>query len=201
MWTVDVPVNGTVTVTVIVKVVGEGNITNLVIVGNKNVTETITSHNFTLTKEAITNGSVYVGDEVTYRIVVNNTGSEPIRNLTVTDILPEGVTFVSATGNYTYANGKVIWTIDVGVNSTVVLYVTVIADKEGIITNVVISANENSTCTINVTKKDQPVPPGPEPTPEPTPEAEVTLPNTGNPLLVLLLMLIVIPIFRRKERK
>ena len=54
------------------------------------------------------------GDEITYTIIVKNTGTEAIKGLVIADELPEGLTYVenSATANGILANGSVQWTFD-----------------------------------------------------------------------------------------
>lgn len=53
---------------------------------------------------------VGTGDTFTYDLVVTNVGNEDAEGITVTDTLPDHVTFVSATGGGTHAGGEVSWT-------------------------------------------------------------------------------------------
>ena len=46
--------------------------------------------------------SATVGDQVTYTITVRNDGDIYASNVVVTDVLPEGLTYVSSSGNGTY---------------------------------------------------------------------------------------------------
>ncbi len=43
--------------------------------------------------------AVAVGEQITYTLTVSNAGPDPAENLTVIDVLPDGVTFLGATGN------------------------------------------------------------------------------------------------------
>jgi len=52
---------------------------------------------------------VSTGDTYTYDITVANVGNEDVVNITVIDTLPDGVTFVSATGGGTHEDGVVTW--------------------------------------------------------------------------------------------
>lgn len=51
----------------------------------------------------------FTGRSVTYQITVTNTGDAPARNAVVTDTLPAGTAFVSATNNGTSAGSTVTW--------------------------------------------------------------------------------------------
>ncbi|MBR3354272.1 MAG: DUF11 domain-containing protein [Oscillospiraceae bacterium] len=67
------------------------------------------------------------GDVLTYRITVTNPAAEG-KTFTVTDVLPDGVTFVSANNGGINTDGTVTWTVDVEGGSTQVLSITVIVD-------------------------------------------------------------------------
>lgn len=53
-----------------------------------------------------------IGQEVTYRIVVKNTGSEALNNIQITDTLPAEVAFVASSGKHNSANRTVTFTIN-----------------------------------------------------------------------------------------
>jgi uncharacterized repeat protein (TIGR01451 family) len=50
-----------------------------------------------------------VGQDLTYTVGVINAGPSPAATVVVTDTVPPGMTFVSATGGGTFANGVVTW--------------------------------------------------------------------------------------------
>jgi len=68
------------------------------------------------------------GDTLTYTVSVQNTGSVVATNVAANDVLPAGVTFVSASGGGTLTGSTVNWTISslaVGATSTFTVVVTV----------------------------------------------------------------------------
>ncbi|WP_405298613.1 hypothetical protein, partial [Methanobrevibacter sp.] len=73
--------------------------------------------NETLTKEALINKTVYLGDTVEYRIVINNKGSSPVYGNWIEDKdYSEGLvykTWRSEVGNWTYNEETGRWTLDV----------------------------------------------------------------------------------------
>jgi uncharacterized repeat protein (TIGR01451 family) len=65
---------------------------------------------------AITNADradpVYAGDEVVYTILVRNVSDEPLENVWLEDTIPEGTTFVEASGGGAFSeDGTVSWGI------------------------------------------------------------------------------------------
>ena len=53
--------------------------------------------------------TVSVGDLVTYNITVTNQGNVPSNDYTVTDLIPAGMSFISASDSGTMSNGVVTW--------------------------------------------------------------------------------------------
>ncbi len=53
----------------------------------------------------------YVNRNATYEITITNKGDGDARNAIMTDTIPSGMTFVSATGGGTFADGKVNWNL------------------------------------------------------------------------------------------
>ncbi len=79
-----------------------------------------------------------VGQNITFTIQVTNKGPNTTENVTVKDVLPSSLTFVSANatkGSYNSSNG--IWTIGtLSLNETVYLYITARVDSAASITNI-----------------------------------------------------------------
>ena len=84
--------------------------------------------------------SATVGDQVTYTITVRNDGDIYASNVVVTDVLPEGLTYVSSSGNGTYdaETRTVTWpTVNtLGAPGSVSYTVTVTASQTGELKNV-----------------------------------------------------------------
>jgi len=69
---------------------------------------------FTKTAEDVDGSPLVVADEILYTLQVTNTGTYTAHNVVVTDELPEGVTYVDASGDkgtVEESNGTVTWTI------------------------------------------------------------------------------------------
>lgn len=77
--------------------------------------------------------TVYVGDTLNFTLILQNYGPDTATSINVTDILPDGVSFVSYTANYgTYDNLTGIWSIDsLPTNTIAQLVITAIADTPG----------------------------------------------------------------------
>lgn len=91
--------------------------------------------------------NVYAGTNFTYTITVTNAGPLRATNVVVTDVLPAGLTFVSASGNGANTSGTVTWNLGIlTTNVATNLTVTVTAPASGSITN---TASVTSS-TINV---------------------------------------------------
>ncbi|MGE0553149.1 MAG: hypothetical protein AB7R55_06945, partial [Gemmatimonadales bacterium] len=82
-------------------------------------------------------------DTLSYTVQVHNQGPSPAANVTVTDTLPGGVTFVSATGGGSFAGGVVTWpaipTLASGASQS--FTVVAVAPATGTLTNVVASTS------------------------------------------------------------
>jgi uncharacterized repeat protein (TIGR01451 family) len=88
----------------------------------KVICEPVCRVDLTLTKRCTQ--SVVVGQEITYTIVVTNTGKDNVTGVSVEDMLPEGVEYVagSADNGGTFADGKVTWTgLSVSAESSITL--------------------------------------------------------------------------------
>ena len=54
---------------------------------------------------------VSVGDQVTYTVTYGNIGQTDATGAVITEVLPEGLNFVSASGGGTYSGGTITWSI------------------------------------------------------------------------------------------
>ena len=97
------------------------------------------------------------GDTVTYTITVTNNGPEQATNVTVTDVLPAGVTYLDDDGAGDYNDGTGVWsvgTLNSGASETLDIRATVDAGQGGsVITNMVSDVSLDQTDT-DVTPDD-----------------------------------------------
>ncbi|ALO98541.1 Putative peptidoglycan binding protein [Streptomyces hygroscopicus subsp. limoneus] len=119
---------------------------------NEQVTEVKPAADLTVAKAADAT-TVTVGQTVTYRITVHNAGPNDATGVTVTDQLPEGLTFLSAEGPGSHDPATGQWTVgDLanGANATLVLRAK--ATKAGLIDNTATAtADEKDPDTANNT--------------------------------------------------
>ncbi len=89
-----------------------------------------------------------VGDELTYTVRVDNISFFDLASVPVTDTLPEGAQFVSASDDGVHTDGEVAWTIaELPAGESVELTVTVVAavaDDNGVLLNRVLVENPDS---------------------------------------------------------
>ena len=168
-WIVDLAKGGSKVFSVIAIVSGYGNVTNSLVVGNKTISVNVT------VPEIIPDKTVGIenpnfGDNVTYTVKVTNDGIGDANNVVVKDILGEGLTFVDATGNYTFdeATRTVTWIVDLAKGESRTFYVNTIVSGYGNVTNSLVVGNK--TTDVNVTV--------PEINPDKT--ANITNPNFGD---------------------
>ena len=168
-WIVDLAKGESKVFSVIATVVGYGNVTNSLVVGNKTTGVNVT------VPEIIPDKTVGIenpnfGDNVTYTVKVTNDGIGDANNVVVKDILGEGLTFVDATGNYTFdeATRTVTWIVDLAKGESRTFYVNAIVSGYGNVTNSLVVGNK--TTGVNVTV--------PEINPDKT--ANITNPNFGD---------------------
>jgi uncharacterized repeat protein (TIGR01451 family) len=83
-----------------------------------------------LTK-TVSNATPNVGDQITFTVTLTNNGPQAATGVTVTDLLPAGLTFVSAAPSQgTYTSGTGVWnvgTIASGASTTLVITATVVS--------------------------------------------------------------------------
>ncbi len=168
-WIVDLAKGESKVFSVIATVSGYGNVTNSLVVGNKTISVNVT------VPEIIPDKTVGIenpnfGDNVTYTVKVTNDGIGDANNVVVKDILGEGLTFVDATGNYTFdeATRTVTWIVDLAKGESKVFSVIAIVSGYGNVTNSLVVGNK--TTGVNVTV--------PEINPDKT--ANITNPNFGD---------------------
>ncbi|HKP81219.1 MAG TPA: PQQ-dependent sugar dehydrogenase [Pyrinomonadaceae bacterium] len=113
-----------------------------------------TSADLSLTKTASPNPG-QVGISLTYRIIATNNGPATATNVTITDTLPAGVTFVSATTTQGNCNGSGPVNCSVGnlaVGGSAIITIVVTPSASGQITNsATVSANESDFDSTNNT--------------------------------------------------
>jgi uncharacterized repeat protein (TIGR01451 family) len=95
-------------------------------------TETPQRADLALTK-TVTDATPNVGDTISFSVTLSNNGPDAATNVQVTDLLPAGLTFVSATpsqGAYNSASG--VWTVGTvtaGTPQTLLVQATVVASS------------------------------------------------------------------------
>ena len=168
-WIVDLAKGESRTFYVNATVVGYGNVTNSLIVGNKTISVNVTVPEIIPDKTAnITNPNF--GDNVTYTVTVTNDGIGDAKDVVVRDVLGEGLKFVSATGNYTFdeATRTITWIVDLAKGESKVFSVIATVSGYGNVTNSLVVGNK--TTGVNVTV--------PEINPDKTVDNEI--PNFGD---------------------
>ena len=168
-WIVDLAKGESKVFSVIATVSGYGNVTNSLVVGNKTISVNVT------VPEIIPDKTVGIenpnfGDNVTYTVKVTNDGIGDANNVVVKDILGEGLTFVDATGNYSFdeVTRTVTWIVDLAKGESKVFSVIATVVGYGNVTNSLVVGNK--TAGVNVTV--------PEINPDKT--ANITNPNFGD---------------------
>ncbi|RYF70854.1 MAG: DUF11 domain-containing protein, partial [Cytophagaceae bacterium] len=103
-------------------------------------------------QKTVTNASINIGDTFEYTVVVRNVGGTPATEVRATDVLPQGLTYISSsatsgTAAYTDATRTVGWNIgSLAVGATTTLTIKVRADRAGTVVNTAtVVAKENET--------------------------------------------------------
>ncbi len=87
----------------------------------------------------------YIGRPITYSITVSSKGDTAAVGTVLTDTLPAGATFVSASDGGAHSGGKVTWSLgDLAVGASKKVSVTVVSNNPGKLTN---TANVSAVCT------------------------------------------------------
>jgi len=150
-WIVDLVKGETKTFKVNVTVLSYGDLSNKVVVGNKTVIKNITVPEINPGKE-INIEVPNFGDNVTYTVIVNNTGKVNATDVVVVDKLGEGLTFVNASngGVYNETTRTITWIINLTAGETKYLYVNTTVSAYGNITNSVIVGNKTFNKNVTV---------------------------------------------------
>lgn len=150
-WTCTVPAGMTVTRTVMARVKSDasGSLTNDVVVNSPDLADPVVPS----TKPSIdvvpspdepvvrvskvaTSDAAVTGGQLTYYITVTNSGAADANGVMVTDPLPPGLVYASATHGGSYRNGLMTWTVDVPAQSSKQLAVTAnVTAKSGELVN------------------------------------------------------------------
>jgi uncharacterized repeat protein (TIGR01451 family) len=186
IWTIGNLVNGaSASLNITAKINASGSYTNTAII-NANQTDPNTPNNtssVTITPGAVVDIGVAktvdnltpnVGSNVTFTITASNAGPSNETGAEVSDLLPTGYTFVSASSSIgTYNNTTGIWAIgNLADGASATLSITATVNATGIHENIaVITGNETDPNTANNTATSTPVP---------LPVADVRITKTAN---------------------
>ena len=168
IWTLNdiLKVNQSSEFYIIFNTVREGNFTN-VVVADSNETDNVTNKSnitvlkpdFTVEKIAL-NETVTLNSQTIFEIVVHNTGENILNNVTVREIIPDGLVYDSFVdeGLWTHSliDGEHIWTLNgaLEIDEYVGFYVIFNTTRVGEFTNaVVVSTNETGNKTVNNTTR------------------------------------------------
>ena len=204
----------------------EGKFVNVVVadskeIPNKKANDTVEVLKANLEVQKVTiNRTVYVGEKVMFEIIVHNAGKVILNDVTVRENSFDGLSYDSFIDNYNLwsKNSDLSWTLNAPLYAGEYLsfFVVFNTTKAGTFTNV-ISASSDKTPNKNAnnitTVIDRPVPTVPEVpvTPEepvlnnesskPQNDEVEVLPATGNPLVMVLLVLFALALtrFRKKD--
>ena len=168
-WTVNLNSGETKSFKVVAKVIGYGNVTNSLVVGNKTSAVDVNVPEIIPSKDA-NNKAPNFGDSIDYTITVNNIGKADAKNVVVVDHLAKGLKYISSSDNGVYdaATHTVTWVIDIAADSSFDLTVTAAANEYGVLTNIVSVGDKSASVDVNV----------PEIIPDKT--ADIENPNFGD---------------------
>ena len=150
-WIVDLAKGESKVFSVIATVVGYGNVTNSLVVGNKTAGVNVTVPEI-IPDKTVDNEIPNFGDNVTYTVKVTNDGIWDANNVVITDVLDKGLKFLNATGNFTYdeKTGTITWTVDLDKGETKTFNVNVTVLGYGVLPNTVAVGNKTAVRNITV---------------------------------------------------
>ena len=150
-WIVDLAKGESKVFSVIATVVGYGNVTNSLVVGNKTTGVNVTVPEI-IPDKTVDNEIPNFGDNVTYTVTVTNDGIGDANNVVITDVLDKGLKFLNATGNFTYdeKTGTITWTVDLAKGETKTFNVNVTVLGYGVLPNTVAVGNKTAVRNITV---------------------------------------------------
>ena len=217
-WILNITANSTVDLTVDVCVNKSGNITNTVNVGNKTSNCTIESGDIVDLEIHIVadKSEIYVGDNIVYTVTVINNGPSDAINTIANILIPNALSILSynaTKGTFDITSGN--WSRNLTNGEKVVLTFVAKALNEGnstVYVNVtsetfeVIMENNYDNVTVKVLKKAAPIGPDKPVHPDGSSsdnegKGSVNLPNTGNPLVMLLLCILSVIFVGSRKRK
>ena len=108
------------------------------------------SADLSLTKTASTTDLVYVGDSITYTIIVTNNGPDVAENVIIYDDIPSEVSFVSSDPDFSGNSDSIYWwaigSLDVYESAQIIINVTVNNVPAGTINNIAyVTSNTHDT--------------------------------------------------------
>ena len=150
-WTVNLNSGETKSFKVVAKVIGYGNVTNSLVVGNKTSAVDVDVPEIIPSKDA-DNKYPNFGDSIDYTITVNNIGKADAKHVVVVDRLDKGLKYISSSHNGVYdeASHTVTWVVDIAAGSSLDLTVTAVADEYGVLTNIVSVGDKSASVDVNV---------------------------------------------------
>ena len=151
IWTVNLNSGETKSFKVVAKVIGYGNVTNSLVVGNKTSAVDVDVPEIIPSKDA-DNKYPNFGDSIDYTITVNNIGKADAKHVVVVDRLDKGLKYVSSSHNGVYdeASHTVTWVVDIAAGSSLDLTVTAFAEEYGVLTNIVSVGDKSASVDVNV---------------------------------------------------
>ena len=221
-WIINITANSTVKLTVDVEVIKSGNITNTVNVGNKTIDCTIESGEIVDLEIHIVvdKSTTYIGDTIIYTVTVINNGPGNAINTISKVFIPNTLSVISYNATKgTFDMTSSYWSIGNLTNGekVVLTFIAKVLNKGNLTIKVNVTSktfekileNNYDNVTVKVLEKPTPVIPDKPANPNSTSNNQklsesgktISLPNTGNPLIMLLLCMLSVIFAGSKKRK